>query len=163
MFDLPQQHTPFHDGAKELKRMIEGLATLRSLWRRYTEHSCIFVWQEVTDECRNHFLQHCRLWAQRIQSMKGTGTWCLSYAWLGWVEDVLGHVDMWVGGVRMTDEQVLIATREESCSSFTTPVTAMRSDTEDEITLVWKLQLDDNRKTWNNMQAAEKARTGFPC
>ena len=158
MFDLRQQHTPIHDGAKELKRMIERSATLRSLWRRYTEHYGIFVWQEVTDERGNHFLQHCRLWAQRLESMKGTGTWCLSYAWRGWVEDVLGHVDMWVGGVPMTDWHVPLATTDESCSPFTTPVTAVLSDKEEEITLVWTVQPDDNRQTRGNVKTSVETR-----
>ena len=161
MFDLQQKHEPIHEGAKELKRMIERSATLRTLWRRYTEHYGIFLWQEVTDERGNHFLQHCRRWAQRLETEKGMGAWCLSFAWRGWVEDVLGNVDMWVWRVPMTDWHVPVATTDGPCSPFTTPVTAILSDKEDEVTIVWTVQPDDNRQTWGTIQTSVETR-GLP-
>ena len=121
----------------------------------------IFVWQEVTEERGNHFLQHCRRWAVQLTYIQGRGAWCLPHVWRTWVEDVLGRVDMWVGGVPMTDWHVPIATVGDSPSPFTTPVTTILSNKEDEVTQLWTVQPDDNRQTWGDIQEAVERR-GLP-
>ena len=161
MFDMQQQHDPVQEGARELKCMITRSATLRAFWRRYTENNGIFVWQEVTEERGNHFLQHCRRWAVQLTYIQGRGAWCLPHVWRTWVEDVLGRVDMWVGGVPMIDWHVPIATVGDSSSPFTTPVTAILSNKEDEVTQLWTVQPDDNRQTWGDIQEAVERR-GLP-
>ena len=68
---------------------------------------------------------------------------------------------MWVGGVPMTDWHVPIATVGDSPSPFTTPVTAILSNKEDEVTQLSTVQPDDNRQTWGDIQEAVERR-GLP-